>query len=247
MISKNNCFCRGILKTPDRNFNKSAFTLVELLVVIAIIAMLLAIMTPVINKAREAAKKTICLSNMRQMGIAVLCYHENFEGRFPPSSCHISDENWQQYWLYAISKYVQSGLMFKCPSDKSKHRFVNWLMVDKKPDESFRWSSFGYNSQLDPGAPENPNKYNKISNIKKPSACVWICEAPQDWTNIDHIHPEGWFNIKLAHRQIDYLRHKNSSNYLFTDGHSENLRFEQTFNWPDRCFWFPQSAPLWPY
>src|SRR3978361_1626809 len=61
----------------------NAFTLIELLVVIAIIAVLAAILFPVFAQAREKARQTVCLSNMRQMGMATRIYLLDYEERFP--------------------------------------------------------------------------------------------------------------------------------------------------------------------
>jgi prepilin-type N-terminal cleavage/methylation domain-containing protein len=66
-------------------FSRQGFTLIELLVVIAIIAILAAILFPVFAQAREAARKTACLSNMRQIGMAMRMYMQDFDDRFPQS------------------------------------------------------------------------------------------------------------------------------------------------------------------
>jgi prepilin-type N-terminal cleavage/methylation domain-containing protein len=65
---------------------RNGFTLIELLVVIAIIAILAAILFPVFAQAREKARQTQCLSNMRQMGLAVQMYLQDFDERFPLDS-----------------------------------------------------------------------------------------------------------------------------------------------------------------
>ncbi len=103
-----------------------AFTLVELLVVISIIAMLLAVLMPALKKARQQARKVVCSSNMRQMGVALQCYLQENDSHLPDSSCCLADPN--QYWLKILTKYLKQGLLFKCPSDEVKVTdFQGWL------------------------------------------------------------------------------------------------------------------------
>src|SRR3989440_7237437 len=64
--------------------NRKAFTLIEVLVVIAIIAILAAILVPVFAQAREAARKTSCLSNTKQIGSAYMMYVQDYDEHFPP-------------------------------------------------------------------------------------------------------------------------------------------------------------------
>ena len=63
---------------------RSAFTLIELLVVIAIIAILAAILFPVFAQARESARQSLCLSNGKQIGMAMLMYSQDYDERLPP-------------------------------------------------------------------------------------------------------------------------------------------------------------------
>ena len=68
---------------PSRAARSSGFTLIELLVVIAVIAILAAILFPVFAQAREKARSTACLSNMRQIGTAVTMYIQDYDERYP--------------------------------------------------------------------------------------------------------------------------------------------------------------------
>ena len=226
------------------NWRYKAFTLIELLVVISIIALLLGILLPSLNKARQLAKKVACSSNMRQMGIALNTYLIDNEDRLPDSSCHVSDPN--KYWISILSKYVGEQLLFRCPADRAKN-FVDWNKPLDEQSKDLRWSSFALNALLDSKCPRYSGRYNTARAIRKPQYCVYVAESPSSWTSADHIHPEQWFyNIQLAKGQVAWDRHSGKSNYLFVDGHADTLEIEQTYSWPGNCYWFPESAPSWP-
>ncbi len=97
-----------------RPSSKNAFTLIELLVVIAIIAILAAILFPVFAQAKEAAKKTSCLSNMKQIGIGLMMYETDFEDTNPPSQ--VGTGTAIVSWPTLIFPYIKSEQVFVCPS-----------------------------------------------------------------------------------------------------------------------------------
>src|SRR3989441_13135185 len=86
-----------------------AFTLIELLVVIAIIAILAAILFPVFAQAREAARKTTCLSNMKQLTLGWLMYNQDYDEANPMTAQCCTAAGNQTYWLTNIDPYVKSG------------------------------------------------------------------------------------------------------------------------------------------
>jgi len=97
---------------------RRAFTLIELLVVIAIIAILAAILFPVFAQAKEAAKKTACLSNDKQMATALFMYAGDNDDSLCQTSWQMSPQfPFQVHWSFLMQPYIKSFDMFKCPSD----------------------------------------------------------------------------------------------------------------------------------
>src|SRR5688572_28647190 len=93
---------------------RRAFTLIELLVVIAIMAILGAILFPVFARAREAARASSCLSNLKQVGLALSMYVQDQEGY--PTHSSLSSVSPRTYWPDSIYPYVKNEKVFQCPS-----------------------------------------------------------------------------------------------------------------------------------
>jgi prepilin-type N-terminal cleavage/methylation domain-containing protein/prepilin-type processing-associated H-X9-DG protein len=99
----------------------SGFTLIELLVVIAIIGILASILFPVFARARENANRASCQSNMKQMGLGIHQYMQDYDERFPrmnygyPANTNIGDAL-NARWMDVIQPYVKSKQIFTCPS-----------------------------------------------------------------------------------------------------------------------------------
>jgi len=97
--------------------NRKGFTLIELLVVIAIIAILAAILFPVFAKAREKARTITCASNMKQLGIGVAMYIQDYDENYPNGTDGGQDLTG---WASQINPYLKSNGIFHCPDDATQ-------------------------------------------------------------------------------------------------------------------------------
>jgi prepilin-type N-terminal cleavage/methylation domain-containing protein/prepilin-type processing-associated H-X9-DG protein len=106
------------------DMKRRAFTLIELLVVIAIIAILAAILFPVFARAREAARKTACINNLKQIGTGIMMYAQDYDEMLPSASFAaggmFTTQTWTDYgWAYAftlVDPYVKNTGIYGCPS-----------------------------------------------------------------------------------------------------------------------------------
>jgi prepilin-type N-terminal cleavage/methylation domain-containing protein/prepilin-type processing-associated H-X9-DG protein len=101
-----------------------AFTLIELLVVIAIIAILAAILFPVFAQAREKARTITCLSNLKQLGLGVLMYTQDYDETFPQAAFWDTGRSYSESYLWTsqrcIQPYLKNRGIYACPSDSAK-------------------------------------------------------------------------------------------------------------------------------
>jgi prepilin-type N-terminal cleavage/methylation domain-containing protein/prepilin-type processing-associated H-X9-DG protein len=111
------------------NCRRRGFTLIELLVVIAILAILAAILFPVFAQARERARMSSCLSNMKQMGMALDMYTQSYDELMPPYQDAIydfanpdpatrkkGDGAWRPNYLWCLQPYLKNQQIQACPS-----------------------------------------------------------------------------------------------------------------------------------
>ena len=130
-------------KTDSVKGNHHGFTLIELLVVIAIISILAAILFPVFARARENARRTSCLSNLKQSGLAVMMYTQDYDEMYPrsiqctlPSCADTTTLNANNVkWFDLLEPYTKSRQSFACPSSSfqdsivSGHYGANYLVL----------------------------------------------------------------------------------------------------------------------
>ncbi|MDR3708807.1 MAG: DUF1559 domain-containing protein [Capsulimonadaceae bacterium] len=153
------------------NNRPKAFTLIELLVVIAIIAILAAILFPVFATAREKARQSACISNVKQLGIAFVQYQQDYDECNPNGSNPYQTGNG---WAAMVYPYVKSTKVYICPSDASLGNPT---------------CSYGYNSnnvvyaQGYPGSGKFASTGRQLAQYTAPSKTVLLFEVANGGSN----------------------------------------------------------------
>ncbi len=164
-----------------------AFTLIELLVVIAIIAILAAILFPVFAKAREKARQTTCLSDMKQLGLGVLQYIQDYDETYP-----IGSSGFERYsnWPVEILPYVKSLGVYRCPDDAQNGYTPSYVgapisfganawesYVGGSPDHAFRGLFTWYDVPAGGGAGSFANEQPRSdAQINFPASTISLAE-----------------------------------------------------------------------
>jgi len=237
---------------------KKAFTLVELLVVISIIALLLSILLPALNKAKEHAKSSVCLSNMKQLGYALKVYMQDHQYRFPYSDDYFpmgegefayggADDHMGTAYALPLAKerllypYIKGFDVFSCPADRGQN-LLPWTAGYWKPTNFFALgNSYRYNYYPWGNPTMKLNNLDEdiefgIANKKEnwvphPSRYILLHEPPALRWNYE----EGgrWFLWHFARGETTLAdptlaRSAFISNILFVDGHAATHDFTDT-------------------
>ena len=230
---------------------RNAFTLIELLVVVSIIALLVAILLPSLNEAREIALGTVCLTNARQMGFALILYLQDYDNTFPVvdwgmnpppyDDAHLIHSSGFSY-MYMLKPYAQDKNVWLCPGPPVAPRSTrNGFCVNSiwwgRP-----WGLVGQD-RTGPNWGGNPNIYlepAKLQEVRSPSNVIFVHEGG---------YPVGSLgDLTFAFRRYIYFSpgpwwlsegnpygppHHGGANFTFADGHAKWYDCTEIESWSE--------------
>ncbi len=244
-----------------------AFTLIELLVVIAIIGILAAMLLPALNRAREKANAISCLGNMRQWGLAMGMYSDDWNDYMPyqgDGSTAINASFNLGAWYNTLSSYIGAPSLaalydatpprIPVPGQKSIWMCPSVRQSVPTPTVSTPYFSYAMNRVMQGKFPSPPGQGLRKRNIATvPSQIIFLSESEAGGNDIKQSYfsfTDGWFIGGSPSARA--TRHSGGDNFVFMDGHAEWLR-RSDYQWPSnygdnapnewqtsrKVYWFP--------
>jgi len=217
------------------------------LVVIAIISLLAAILFPVFGRAREDARRSSCQSNLKQIGVAVMQYTQDYDEEVVPAVFYTSTSSFRSNWVCQTYPYVRNTQIYQCPSDSSTDSppINYWSIFSPPPHTSY---IYNWHVTLNVGGNDVGGVF--LSAFANPSQTVLACDggtAPisalpaTSWTVKDSPWMLGMATLQYvpltASTDVNNLlyaapnpRHFDTSDVLFADGHVKALQPAAFYN-----------------
>ncbi len=184
---------------------RRGFTLIELLVVIAIIAILAAILFPVFARAREKARQTSCLNNVKQLTLGVMQYTQDYD-EVLPASFYPGNPVGSRFWYEKIDPYVMNTQVRVCPSERSRAMGYGW---------NYDFIGYGSSTSI---------RVYALADIEKPAETIMMADA---WNYVIYSPARYNFVPSPGVTVYDYnawgARHNDGANIGFLDGHAKWL------------------------
>lgn len=232
-----------------------AFTLVELLVVVAIIAAMLGILLPALARARDAARATKCLANLRNLQVAHWMYMTENDQRFiqvglAHGGAHANEP---VAWINTLSEHYGSPLLARSPVDTSPH----WQTPVS--DGRLRRTSYGVNDYLTDLPHGTANDHMSLNDVSRPASTVQflIMAFTGPFAASDHVHAESWNTLgdtphdaaAVAGGQCQIHAYDGEASspdaqagYGYLDGHADRHPFREVYSSGDRNRMNPRMA-----
>ncbi len=232
----------------------SGFTLIELLVVIAIIAILAAILFPVFAQAREKARATACLSNTKQLGLALHMYVQDYDGGYPWANMGSA---WQWHWYHQLAPYVGNWQLFECP-DFRVSNMLGYHPTTYAMNYLAGWFPGSYASPYTCGIGATEGQWTNpaekiIFTDGKPAYEAWeaVYGSGGDYGAIYGFQLACWTFLQTLPALITsdpgaYNRvflHNGGINCTFADGHAKWMAGREVIG-ENAKKWFPVGDPL---
>ncbi|MCS7253529.1 MAG: DUF1559 domain-containing protein [Armatimonadota bacterium] len=227
------------------------FTLIELLVVIAIIAVLAAILFPVFARAREKARNAVCQSNLKQIGMAVLQYSQDYDERLPRANtwCWRPDPRTNIQPQVSLSPYIKNWQIWACPSaapfgcsnGSIPHHGVNDLISAGVLPGDFVMS-YGYMESILNGCGGEQHRlivWTQHAVTPIFADCSGLLNSPWRVAYANTCAAK----CNPSRQTPEYARHLGGSNVLFLDGHVKWFSAESVIDhwvngkWRTGCGW----------
>ncbi len=204
------------------------FTLVEMLLVVAVIALLIAMLMPGLNKARQATYRTVCTTKMHHMAMANHGYMIANRNFFPPHRQPNMDL--QQNWFNLLEKYGNNAEVSRCPAIEGKQvdYGVTWSWA-----YNYHYIGYGYNGFF-LGLYSHPNNvtvghivqrnWTRMGSVKDPGKLIVVGDSnPKTSGGVDHgVSLTLWWPFINSYKEgLNSNRHQNAAVVAFADGHSE--------------------------